>query len=50
MNKLALVAIVLSASALASCNTVKGVGEDVEAAGRGIGTAADEVQEDIQNE
>ncbi len=50
MKKLAVLLLVLAGGALASCNTVAGVGEDVEAAGRGIGTAAEEVKEDINND
>ncbi|MGQ0531808.1 MAG: entericidin A/B family lipoprotein [Caulobacteraceae bacterium] len=32
----------LGASALAACNTVEGVGEDVEAAGQAVDQAAEE--------
>lgn len=48
MKKLAFAAL-LSATALASCNTVRGVGQDVEAGGRAIGDAAEEVKEDMSN-
>jgi predicted small secreted protein len=49
MKKLALAALLAASATVAACNTMKGVGEDVEAAGRGIGAAAEEVKEDIQN-
>ena len=32
---------------LAACNTVKGVGKDVQAGGEAVEEAADEVQEEI---
>ncbi|MEO1091012.1 MAG: entericidin A/B family lipoprotein [Pseudomonadota bacterium] len=35
----------LVAGVLAACNTTRGVGEDVEAVGRGISDAAEEAQE-----
>jgi predicted small secreted protein len=38
---LALVALVLSTLLLAACNTTKGVGKDIEAAGAGIKHSAD---------
>ena len=34
---------------LTACNTVKGVGEDVSAGGRGITKAANKVERRIQN-
>ena len=49
MKKLALLIMVLGGFSLAACNTVQGVGEDIEAAGRGIGNASEEVEEDINN-
>lgn len=48
MKKLIVAALALT-TGLAACNTIAGVGEDVEAAGRGIGSAAEEVKEDMQN-
>jgi predicted small secreted protein len=38
------------AAALTGCNTVEGVGEDVESAGEGISEAADETQDEIFEE
>ena len=34
---------------MTSCNTVKGVGEDVSAGGRGLTKAANKVERKIQN-
>ena len=35
--------------ALASCSTVSGVGQDVQALGRGVSKSADKVQDGIRN-
>jgi entericidin B len=35
--------------ALGACNTTRGLGEDVEAAGEGIQEAAEEVEEEIED-
>lgn len=39
-----------TAFALGACNTVHGVGEDVEAVGEGVQKASDEVSEEIDEE
>lgn len=39
--------IPLALSALAACNTVEGVGEDVQAGGRAIEKGASEVRKDL---
>ena len=38
-------AALLGAGSLAACNTVQGVGEDVEAAGQAVDEAAEEAQD-----
>jgi entericidin B len=38
-------AALIGTSSLAACNTVQGVGEDVEAAGQAVGEAAEEAQD-----
>ena len=45
----AILALLLATLALSACNTARGVGQDVEAGGRAIGEAADEVEEEISN-
>jgi predicted small secreted protein len=42
-----IVAFILSFAFLAGCNTMKGVGEDVEAGGRAVGDAAEDVEDEI---
>lgn len=39
-------AALFSAGTLAACNTVQGLGEDVEAAGQAVDEAAEEAQDD----
>jgi len=46
---LSLVLVVITTSALSACNTIKGVGEDVSAAGHDVSKAAGAVQNKIQN-
>ncbi|MBL8550482.1 MAG: entericidin A/B family lipoprotein [Hyphomonadaceae bacterium] len=43
---LAALALALSAFSVAACNTVHGLGRDIEAAGRGIARSSDEVRSD----
>jgi predicted small secreted protein len=50
MRKLVLMLLALAGFSLAACNTVKGVGQDVEAAGRAVGTAAEEVEDEIDGD
>ncbi len=45
---LALLALSL-APALVACNTVRGVGQDVQSAGEGLQRASEEVQEELQD-
>ena len=47
--KLALLALVLAAGA-ASCNTIKGAGQDMSAAGEGVENAATETQEELEKD
>jgi predicted small secreted protein len=42
-----LLALFLMAGALGACNTVQGLGEDTEAAGRAITGASEDVEDDI---
>ncbi len=44
-----LFALTITALIFSACNTMKGVGQDVEAAGRGVTGASEKVQEDLQN-
>jgi predicted small secreted protein len=43
------VAIVFGILAMASCSTVKGVGEDVQTVGHGVSKGASTVQSEIRN-
>ena len=47
--KFALPAMALAAMLLVACNTVDGVGKDVEAAGDGIQEGAQTVEDDIKD-
>jgi predicted small secreted protein len=47
--KFAVPAMALAAMLLAACNTVEGVGKDVEAAGEGIQEGSEAVEEDIKD-
>ena len=46
---LSIVLLVIVSITMTSCNTVKGVGEDVSAGGRGLTKAANKVERKIQN-
>jgi predicted small secreted protein len=46
---LAALALILAGGALTACNTVRGAGQDVEAGGRAIEDAAEDVQDEIEN-
>lgn len=48
-NLIAILSLVLVASSLSACNTVKGVGQDVSATGRDLSKAASTVEHKIQN-
>lgn len=48
--KYAVLLIVLAGVTVGACNTFRGAGRDVSAAGRGIENAADEVQEELEDE
>ena len=43
-----LIASILVMGALASCNTVRGAGQDVQAGGQAVSGAATDVQQDMQ--
>ncbi|MEM1390766.1 MAG: entericidin A/B family lipoprotein [Pseudomonadota bacterium] len=45
----ALFALLLALPLLAACNTIAGVGKDVEAAGKVVKDTAEDVQEDLQD-
>ncbi len=47
LRKLSVLLLVLAGFTMAACNTVKGAGRDVEAAGEAVTEAADETQDDI---
>jgi predicted small secreted protein len=47
--KFAVPAMALAAMLLAACNTIDGVGKDVEAAGEGIQEGSEAVEEDIKD-
>jgi predicted small secreted protein len=40
----------LAVAMLASCNTARGVGQDVQAGGAAVEEAAEEVQDDLKDE
>lgn len=46
--KLAIIAMVLAAGAAAGCNTIKGAGQDVSAAGAGVEEAATDAQDELE--
>jgi predicted small secreted protein len=46
---LSILALVIVATSLSACNTVKGVGQDVSATGRDLSKAASTVERKIQN-
>ena len=50
MNKLVYPIAGVLAIAAAGCNTVEGAGQDIEAAGRGVEHASQEVAEEIDDE
>ncbi|HET9274172.1 MAG TPA: entericidin A/B family lipoprotein [Methyloceanibacter sp.] len=45
-----LTALLFMASVLSGCNTARGVGEDIEAAGGAMSDTAEETEEDIEDE
>lgn len=49
-TKLALALFMLAGVTLGACNTVRGAGQDVSAAGRGIENAAEDVQDDLNKD
>ena len=49
-TKLALALLSLAGVTVGACNTIKGAGQDVSAAGQGIENAADDVQDDMKKE
>lgn len=48
MNKLTLILMLMMAGALSACNTTRGFGEDVEAAGDGIQKVAEDTEEELE--
>jgi predicted small secreted protein len=44
----AFLGLLVASVGLTGCNTVRGMGEDVEAAGSGMSGAAEDVEDDIQ--
>ncbi len=46
-NMIAVPALIVAAFLLSACNTVEGVGRDVEAAGEGIQEGSEAVKDDI---
>jgi predicted small secreted protein len=46
---LSLVLLVIATAALSACNTIKGMGEDVSAAGHDVSKAAGAVQNKMSN-
>ena len=48
--KLACALFLLAGVGLAACNTIKGAGQDVSAAGRGIENAAEDAQDELDKE
>jgi predicted small secreted protein len=47
--KIAVPAMLLAALFMTACNTVDGVGKDVEAAGEGIQEGSEAVEDDLNN-
>ena len=45
-----LMALLFMAAVLSGCNTARGVGEDIEAAGGAMSDTAEETEEDIEDE
>jgi predicted small secreted protein len=50
MRAASIIVAVLTLGLLASCNTVRGAGQDVRAAGAAVENAATSVKDDIQND
>ena len=46
---LSILSLIIVATSLSACNTIKGVGQDVSAGGRDISKAASTVERKIQN-
>jgi predicted small secreted protein len=44
----AIIGLFVASTGLAGCNTVRGMGQDVEAAGSGMSGAAQDVQQDMR--
>lgn len=44
----AFLGLLVASTGLAGCNTMRGVGEDVEAAGSGVAGTAEDVQDDMR--
>lgn len=44
-----LIFTILFAGAIAGCNTTRGIGQDVEAAGEGIEEVAEETEEELED-
>lgn len=47
-SSLSIAALLLASGALASCNTIQGAGQDVQAGGAAVSEAATEVQSDME--
>jgi entericidin B len=48
--KIQMILAALAVVMLASCNTVRGVGQDVQAGGAAVEEAAEDVQDDLKDE
>jgi predicted small secreted protein len=44
MRKIAFLALMLTGMLVGACNTVKGIGRDIQAAGHGVETVSDEAR------
>jgi predicted small secreted protein len=50
MRKTAVLTLALAGVLLGACNTVQGVGQDVQAVGRGLEKASNDAEDSIQSE
>lgn len=50
LSRLTLILLAVAGVTVGACNTFRGAGRDVSAAGRGIENAADEVQEELEDD
>lgn len=48
-NIIGLIAALAALSTLSACNTISGIGEDIEAAGKGLKSSSEAVEEELKD-